>query len=81
MKGNWILVDSKNYPKDGEIVQITYRSYGSYLTEELACLCFAYRKNGKWLFDDGNYIDEISDERVIAWRDCIPYGCDKAPTI
>lgn len=78
MNGTWTLVNSNNYPKDNEIVQITYRGY---ITEELTCLCFAYRKNGKWMTDDEKYIKELPDERVIAWRDCIAYGCDKVPTI
>ena len=78
MNGNWVLVDGKNYPKEKEIVQITFKGY---VTDELTCLCFAYRKNGKWLFDDGKNIDEISDDGVVACRDCIPYGCEKAPTI
>lgn len=40
-----------------------------------------YRQNGRLLSEDGKNIDEFPDERVIAWRDCIPYGRDKTPTI
>lgn len=57
--------------KNGEIVQITYTSY---LTKELTCLCFAYRKNGKWLYDNGKFIDEISDDNVVTWE--IAYHMD-----
>lgn len=79
MNDNWVLVDGKNYPKEKEIVQITFKAY---VTDELTCLRFAYRKNGKWLCDDyDGDIYEIEEDRVIAWRDCIPYGYEKAPTI
>lgn len=78
MNNNWIPVNPGNYPKEKEIVQITYKTAW---TGELTCLRFAYRLNGKWLSDDGKYIDEISEDRVVAWRSCIPYGSDKTPTI
>lgn len=78
MNSDWVPVKSGNYPKEKEIVQITYKTSW---TDELTCLRFAYRMNDKWLSDDGKYIDEISEDRVVAWRNCIPYGSDKAPTI
>ena len=79
MNGAWIPTNSGNYPKDKEIVQLTLRGEGIW-NDKIGCLLFAFRLNGKWLYDDDGSVYEISEDRVIAWRDCIPYGCDKAPT-
>lgn len=81
MDKGWILVTSGHYPNDKEIVQITCRGEGIW-KDRISCLVFVYRLNGKWLYDDDDgSVYEIEEDRVIAWRDCIPYGCDKAPTI
>lgn len=78
MNNDWMPVKSGNYPNDKEIVQVTLKESW---TEELTCLQFAYRLNGRWLSDDGKYVDEIAEDRVVAWRNCIPYGSNKVPTI
>lgn len=80
MNNGWIPISSGNYPKDKEIVQITLRGDG-FWKDTISCLLFVHRLNEKWLHDNDGNIYEISEDRVIAWRDCIPYGCDKAPTI
>lgn len=81
MNKGWVPVTLGNYPNDKEIVQITYRGEGIW-KDKISCLLFVHRLNGKWLYDDDDgSVYEISEDRVIAWRDCIPYGCDKALTI
>ena len=40
---NWIPVSSGKYPKDGEVVQVTYLSY---YDKKPLCNAFAFRRDG-----------------------------------
>jgi hypothetical protein len=71
-KGNgWIPVSSGEYPKNEEVVQVTYLGYPN---EEPVC-GMAYLNMGVWRWDDDGSPVKVE---ITAWRYCEPYkGNDK----
>lgn len=65
---NWIPVSSGKYPKDGEVVQVTYLSY---YDKKPLCNAFAFRRDGVWIWDT---LKTVKVE-IVAWKMlCDPYN-------
>lgn len=65
---NRIPVSSGKYPKDGEVVQVTYLSY---YDKKPLCNAFAFRRDGVWIWDT---LKTVKVE-IVAWKMlCDPYN-------
>lgn len=57
----WIPVSSGKFPKEEEVVQVTYLSC---YDKKPLCDAFAFRRNGLWIWD--NYEDVVVE--IVAWK-------------
>lgn len=75
MENNWIPISSGLFPKDGEVVQVTFIGCNDHAPH---CERFAYRQEGNWYWtkDSSKVIVEI-----IAWKECVPYKETNMETI
>lgn len=70
MMNDWIPISTGRYPRDGEVVQITYIGYYDKLPH---CDAFAFRINGEWFFNNGE--EQDIEVEITAWKKCCEPYC------
>lgn len=73
----WIPIGSGVFPKEGEVVQVTYIDHYDHLPH---CDMFAYYESGNWYLPDEE--NDVIIVEITAWKkNCKPYGTNSVGEI